>query len=176
MACTPIDRRFRSKIPTLSGLGRKDPDSRGTGSRRVRAETSAGHHRSVESGRPVPFQLTCCDKAPCGWHSPNRQTWSFSRWLRLAGTALALPHVLAAGARHRLRGMFLCQRLPTDGTIFAPHLGSAFLNKPVARWRARQADRSWRRILPAAVALRGARALSRRLLSLRLACETPENP
>jgi hypothetical protein len=39
---------------------------------------------------------------------------------------LALPDVLAARAGNRLRGMFLCQRLPTDGTIFTPHIGSAF--------------------------------------------------
>jgi hypothetical protein len=39
---------------------------------------------------------------------------------------LALPDVLAAGARHRLCGLFLCHRLPTDGTIFTPHIGSAF--------------------------------------------------
>src|SRR5882762_11614527 len=63
---------------------------------------------------------------------------------------LALPDVLPARARNRLRGMFLCHRLPADGTIFTPHnWTSLFLNKPVARRRERQADRALRRILPA---------------------------
>jgi hypothetical protein len=39
---------------------------------------------------------------------------------------LALPDVLAAGARHRLRGLFLCHRLLADRTISAPHIESAF--------------------------------------------------
>ena len=63
---------------------------------------------------------------------------------------LALPDVLAAGARHRLRGMFLCHRLLADGTIFTPHIGSAFSSaNTLQRSRARHADRSLRRILPA---------------------------
>ncbi len=41
---------------------------------------------------------------------------------------LALPDVLPAWARNRLRGIFLCHRLPADGTIFAPHIGPAFLS------------------------------------------------
>src|SRR6516164_4627173 len=35
---------------------------------------------------------------------------------------LALPNVLAAGARNRLRRMFLCHGLPTDRTLSAPHI------------------------------------------------------
>src|SRR6267378_3419479 len=49
-----------------------------------------------------------------------------SRWRVLNQCRLALPDVLAAGARNRLRGMFLCHRLPADGTILTPHIGSAF--------------------------------------------------
>ena len=45
---------------------------------------------------------------------------------RIESGRLALPDVLAAGARHRLRGMFLCHRLPADGTILTPHTGPAF--------------------------------------------------
>ncbi len=39
---------------------------------------------------------------------------------------LALPDVLPARTRHRLGGMFLCHRLPADGTILTPHTGPAF--------------------------------------------------
>jgi len=39
---------------------------------------------------------------------------------------LALPDVLPARARNRFRGIFLCHRLPADGTILAPHVGPAF--------------------------------------------------
>jgi hypothetical protein len=64
---------------------------------------------------------------------------------------LALPDVLAAGTRNRLHGMFLCHRLPADGTVFAPHIGStSFSTNTPQRQQARNADRSWRRILPAA--------------------------
>ena len=35
---------------------------------------------------------------------------------------LTLPDVLPARARNRLRGIFLCHRLPADGTILAPHV------------------------------------------------------
>src|SRR6266850_900085 len=67
---------------------------------------------------------------------------------------LALPNVLAAGARHRLRRLFLCHRLLADGTIFAPHIGSAFSStNTLQRSWARQADRSLRRILPAVAVL-----------------------
>src|SRR5258708_6298884 len=61
---------------------------------------------------------------------------------------LALPDVLAAGARHGLCGMILCHRLLADGTIFAPHIGSAFSStKTRQRSRARHADRLLRGIL-----------------------------
>ncbi len=62
-------------------------------------------------------------------HPQGRRVWA----LRGAPTItevesgrLALPNVLPAGARNRLRGMFLCHRLPADGTILTPHGGSAF--------------------------------------------------
>jgi len=35
---------------------------------------------------------------------------------------LTFPDVLTTGARDRLRGKFLFQRLPTNWTIFAPHI------------------------------------------------------
>ena len=35
---------------------------------------------------------------------------------------LTLPDVLTTGARDRLRGKFLFQRLPTNWTISAPHI------------------------------------------------------
>src|SRR5215469_8673723 len=35
---------------------------------------------------------------------------------------LTLPHELAARARNRLRGVFLCHGLPTDRTLSAPHI------------------------------------------------------
>jgi len=35
---------------------------------------------------------------------------------------LTLPDVLTTGARDRLRGKFLFQRLPTNRTISAPHI------------------------------------------------------
>ena len=35
---------------------------------------------------------------------------------------LTLPDELAARARNRLRGMFLCHGLPTDRTLSAPHI------------------------------------------------------
>ncbi len=40
----------------------------------------------------------------------------------------ALPDVLAAGASHRLRGIFLRHRLLAHRTIFAPHTAAAFLS------------------------------------------------
>src|SRR6267143_815347 len=59
---------------------------------------------------------------------------------RIESGRLALPDVLAAGARHCLRGMFLCHRLPAYGTICAPHIGSAFSStNTVQRPRARHA-------------------------------------
>ena len=39
---------------------------------------------------------------------------------------LALPDVLPARARHRLRGVFLGQCLPADRTISSPHIESTF--------------------------------------------------
>jgi hypothetical protein len=42
---------------------------------------------------------------------------------------LALPDVLTAGAGNRLRGMFLFQGLPTNWTIFAPHIHTCLLPK-----------------------------------------------
>src|SRR6266404_7141148 len=39
---------------------------------------------------------------------------------------LALPDVLSARAGNRLGGIFLGHRLPANGTIFAPHLGTTF--------------------------------------------------
>src|SRR6266403_1324182 len=39
---------------------------------------------------------------------------------------VALPNMFPAGASYRLRRMFLCHRLPADGTILAPHIGPAF--------------------------------------------------
>src|SRR6266550_100295 len=67
---------------------------------------------------------------------------------------LALPDVLPARARNRLRGISLGQQLPADGTIPTPHMGSAFCStRRLQRGRARHADRSLRRILPAAEAL-----------------------
>src|SRR6266852_3022690 len=39
---------------------------------------------------------------------------------------LVLPDVLPARTRNRLRGIFLCHRLPAGGTILAPHVGPPF--------------------------------------------------
>src|SRR6266481_2425874 len=57
---------------------------------------------------------------------PARLEGSASNHRSTESGHLALPDVLPARARHRLRGKFLCQRLPADGTIFTPHLGPAF--------------------------------------------------
>ena len=57
---------------------------------------------------------------------PARLEGSASNHRSIESERLALPDVLPARARHRLRGKFLCQRLPADGTIFTPHLGPAF--------------------------------------------------
>lgn len=55
---------------------------------------------------------------------------------------LAFPNVLSAGARQRLRGFFLCQRLPADRTISSPHIASTFssTNKAQRRWAVAPAD------------------------------------
>ena len=42
--------------------------------------------------------------------------------LEAISARLALPDVLTTGAGDRLRGMLLLERLPTNWTIFAPHI------------------------------------------------------
>jgi len=73
---------------------------------------------------------------------------------RIESGRLALPDVLAAGARHCLQGMFLCHRLLADGAMFPPHVGStSFSTNTLQRRRARHTDRSLRRILLAPAVL-----------------------
>ena len=89
---------------------------------------------------PAHGEKTCCPALSrvravrfCGVSSVSSaagscrlRSTSCSKTARLTkinlATSLALPDVLATGTGDRLRWMFLCQRLPTNWAIFAPHI------------------------------------------------------
>jgi hypothetical protein len=104
-------------------------DHNGTG---LKASFRAGH---AQPARPkhVLTRLWRCSRG-AGW--------------------LVLPDVLSARAGNRLRGVFLCHWWPANGTIFAPHIGSALPSTNTLQCRrVRHADRTLRRILPAVALL-----------------------